>query len=100
MTKTMTEWRVILVDEFGDVESLDTFPTRNEAGQAMESGKYDAKVWKGSILTVEGMRDTNDEREFRRSGVVRGTPLAIHRQWMMRDDVWYVSGSEPDFASR
>ncbi len=93
-----TEWRLIQVDEHGDVETIDTDPRAAEMIKQMERWTPDA----GCLLTVEGTRDYDDGvRAFRRTGEVKGAEDHPHRAtWATKDNEWYESGDEPDFERR
>lgn len=97
---SIVEYRVLVVDIHGDVESLREFNTLAEAKNFWAGATYP----KGHIVTIEGMRDrwfkrTGLVRDFKRTGLVRGKILSTGQGvWLVKDDRWYEAGDEPDFS--
>ena len=93
-----TEWRLLAVDIYGDITSLNEYDTKAEANKALSN----ATPYDGAILTVEGQRHYGDGMvAFQRTGRVRGDIRSDEqRTFCRKDEHWYAAGEEPDFNSR
>lgn len=97
-----TEYRILEVDEHGDIVCL------NEATTALKAAKLAEKATPSPrcIITVEGQRDYGREgqgaRKYRRTGLVLPaagwTPNEEQLRFLTVDLEWYEAGEEPDFS--